>query len=84
MQCGTIGATTIRTSRLPVADVAADDAWLALWVPGPWLALGAHVPLIHAWGFKPSGIGFVWVKQNLEGYVRSPAGGSSVANGDLT
>jgi N6-adenosine-specific RNA methylase IME4 len=52
---------------LPVADVVADNAWLALWVPGPWLALGAHVPLMRAWGFAPSGMGFTWVKQNRSG-----------------
>jgi N6-adenosine-specific RNA methylase IME4 len=52
---------------LPVADVAADNAWLALWVPGPWLVLGAHVPLMRAWGFEPSGMGFVWIKLNRSG-----------------
>jgi N6-adenosine-specific RNA methylase IME4 len=53
--------------KLTVADVVADDAWLFLWAPGPWLALGAHTALIQAWGFKPSGVGFTWVKQNRSG-----------------
>jgi N6-adenosine-specific RNA methylase IME4 len=52
---------------LPVADVVAGDAYLFLWVPGPWLALGAHVGLIEAWGFKPSGVAFTWVKQYPSG-----------------
>jgi N6-adenosine-specific RNA methylase IME4 len=47
---------------LPVKDHLADDAALFLWVPGPFLVLGAHVPLMEAWGFKPSGMGFVWIK----------------------
>jgi N6-adenosine-specific RNA methylase IME4 len=50
--------------KLPVADVVAKDAWLFLWVPGPWLVLGAHVPLVKAWGFKVSGMGFTWIKLN--------------------
>jgi N6-adenosine-specific RNA methylase IME4 len=40
----------------------ADDAALFLWVPGPFLAIGAHLPIMRAWGFKPSGMGFVWTK----------------------
>jgi N6-adenosine-specific RNA methylase IME4 len=48
----------------PVADVAAPDAFLFLWVTGPFLTIGAHVPVIEAWGFKPSGIMFTWVKLN--------------------
>lgn len=47
----------------PIADVAADDCWLFLWVTGPFLTIGAHVPLMTAWGFKPSGVMFTWAKR---------------------
>jgi N6-adenosine-specific RNA methylase IME4 len=49
---------------LPVKDHLAADAVLFLWVPGPFLAIGAHLPLMKAWGFEPSGMGFVWIKLN--------------------
>lgn len=51
-------------AALPVAQHAADDAVLFLWITGPFMAIGAHLPLMKAWGFKPSGMGFVWVKLN--------------------
>lgn len=51
-------------AALPVADYAADDAALFLWITGPLLAIGAHLPIMKAWGFKPSGMGFVWIKLN--------------------
>lgn len=51
-------------NALPVADVAADDAILFLWITGPFMATGAHLALMKAWGFKPSGMGFVWIKLN--------------------
>ena len=38
---------------LPVRDVAAPDAWLFLWVPGPHLPFGLQ--LIERWGFRYSG-----------------------------
>jgi N6-adenosine-specific RNA methylase IME4 len=51
-------------AELPVADHVADNAILFLWITGPLLALGAHLPIMKAWGFKPSGMGFVWIKLN--------------------
>ena len=50
---------------LPVHEVAAPDAWLFLWVPGPYLSFGLQ--LIERWGFRYSGFGFVWIKQNPSG-----------------
>lgn len=47
---------------LPVADLCRADCWLFLWVTGPHLAQGLEV--ITAWGFRYSGLGFVWVKTN--------------------
>jgi N6-adenosine-specific RNA methylase IME4 len=45
---------------LPVADIVARF----MWIPGPFFAIGAHLPIMRAWGFKPSGMGFVWIKLN--------------------
>lgn len=49
-------------AALPVGDLAADDCAAFLWITGPMLAIGAHLPLFKAWNFKPSGMAFVWVK----------------------
>jgi N6-adenosine-specific RNA methylase IME4 len=51
-------------AALPVKDLAAEDCALFLWITGPFLAIGAHHEIMEAWGFKPSGMGFVWVKTN--------------------
>lgn len=45
---------------MPVADVVADDAFLFIWTTGPHLPL--TFPVIEAWGFRYSGLGFVWPK----------------------
>ena len=29
---------------------------------GALLAVGAHVPVMRAWGFEPTAIGLTWVK----------------------
>jgi N6-adenosine-specific RNA methylase IME4 len=47
-------------AAVPVADMAADDAWLFLWIPAPHTP--AIVPVMTAWGFSFSGLGFSWVK----------------------
>ena len=57
---------------LPVASLAAGDCALLLWCTGPHIAIGSHVEVIEAWGFKPSTMAFVWVKQNQsDGRVRT-------------
>jgi len=48
--------------NMPVKEVAAKDSWLFLWTTGPHLRQAFDV--IDAWGFKYSGMGFVWVKLN--------------------
>lgn len=47
---------------MPVAEVAAPDAHLMLWITGPLLALGVHVQVMKAWGFKPSATFIIWMK----------------------
>lgn len=51
-------------AALPVQDLAAPSCALFMWITGPLLAIGAHLPIMKAWGFKPSGMGFVWIKLN--------------------
>ena len=48
--------------RLPVAELAAKDCALFLWVTFPQLQ--DAMKLFEAWGFTYKTIGFVWVKQN--------------------
>lgn len=52
---------------MPVAELAADSAWLFLWVTGPFIPQAFTV--IEYWGFQYSGIGFTWAKTN----PRAPA-----------
>jgi N6-adenosine-specific RNA methylase IME4 len=48
--------------ELPVQDIAAPDCHLFMWTTDP--APAAAFEVIKAWGFKYSGIGFVWIKLN--------------------
>ncbi|MDA4845919.1 MT-A70 family methyltransferase [Hoeflea poritis] len=62
---------------LPVKDIAARDCHLMLWITGPLLVQGAHLPVLKAWGFKPSSMAFVWLKVNkksLQGRFFQPIG----------
>lgn len=47
---------------LPVKEHVAKNCALFLWITGPFLVIGAHLPIMKAWGFKPSSVGFTWVK----------------------
>jgi len=51
-------------ATLPVSDVVSRNALLWFWTTGPLLSIGAHIPLMRAWGFEPTAMGFVWVKLN--------------------
>jgi N6-adenosine-specific RNA methylase IME4 len=46
--------------NMPVRDIAAKNCHLFLWSTGPHLIQAIQV--IYRWGFKYSGMGFVWVK----------------------
>ena len=48
--------------QFPVGELAARDAHLFLWITGPCLAKGMHLPVMQAWGFTPSALAFVWIK----------------------
>jgi N6-adenosine-specific RNA methylase IME4 len=47
---------------LPVRQLAADDCALFLWCT--WPNMPMWVPVLEAWGFTFSGLGFDWVKLN--------------------
>ncbi len=49
-------------AALPVKDIVAPDAHLLLWITGPLFVEGKHLPIMKAWGFKPSSVAFTWVK----------------------
>lgn len=51
-------------AAIPVADIAAKDAFLFFWITGPLFVQGAHIPIMTAWGFTPSAVAFVWAKTN--------------------
>ncbi len=48
--------------RIPVADWAAEDCILLLWVTDPLLPRGLE--LLDAWGFAYKTVGFYWAKLN--------------------
>ena len=52
-------------AAMPIANVAAPDCFLFLWVPLRSVFLVE--PLMQAWGFRFSGAAFSWVKQNRSG-----------------
>jgi len=56
--------TVAELCRLPLAERLAEDAALFLWVPAPFLVIGAHIPLMRAWGFQPRARAFAWAKLN--------------------
>ena len=55
---------------LPVGDYAAPDAFLFFWITGPFLAIGAHVPIMQRYGFKVSSIQHVWIKPTAKAFYQ--------------
>jgi N6-adenosine-specific RNA methylase IME4 len=70
-------------TALPVAEIVATDAVVLLWVPGPFLVIGAHIPIMHAWGFTPTASGFVWVKTNRDGSIFQGTGFTTRKNAEF-
>lgn len=50
-------------AAMPVADLAADDCCLFMWVV--WPTLPEALGVIEAWGFKYKTCGFAWVKADV-------------------
>jgi len=59
--------TVTELCEMPAGVLAADDCRLFLWVTAPFLAAGLHLPVVAAWGFRPSTVVFTWVKTNRDG-----------------
>ena len=57
-------------ARLGVEAHAAEDCHLFFWVTGPFLSIGAHLPIMRSWGFEPVAMAFVWVKLNASWHPR--------------
>ena len=55
--------------QLPVGELAACHAHLFLWITGPCLVRGMHLPVMRAWGFEPSSTAFVWIKPNRKAFA---------------
>lgn len=56
--------TLSEIEAMPVKQYAADNCVLFFWITGPHLVIGSHIPIMKAWGFKPSAMGFDWIKLN--------------------
>lgn len=57
--------TTAEICRIPVKDIAADNAVLFLWTTDAHLE--EAITVINAWGFKYKTIGFTWIKKEKSG-----------------
>lgn len=51
-------------AALPVGELLAPNSLVGLWITGPLLVTGAHLPIFKSWGVKPNAMGFVWIKLN--------------------
>lgn len=52
---------------LPVGELAGEHCWGFLWIPAPFLAIGAHLPILKAWRFRVSTVGLTWIKRTASG-----------------
>jgi N6-adenosine-specific RNA methylase IME4 len=54
--------TDAELMQLPVGDYAGKDCFLFYWDTTARVAAGRHIPIITAWGFKPTAVAFTWFK----------------------
>jgi N6-adenosine-specific RNA methylase IME4 len=54
--------TIDQMAALPIGALGARHSHLFLWINGPSLVQGLHLPLLEAWGYRPSAVAFVWLK----------------------
>jgi N6-adenosine-specific RNA methylase IME4 len=54
--------TPAEIATLPLGERMAKDSLCFLWIPGPFLAIGAHLPILKAWNFRPVAMGLTWIK----------------------
>ena len=71
-------------ARFPVGELAQDDCALFLWIPSPFFVIGAHIPMMKAWGFRPSAVAFTWIKLRASAeypYALHAGPGGDIHNG---
>jgi N6-adenosine-specific RNA methylase IME4 len=69
-------------AALPIKDIAAKDSILWFWVTSPFLVIGAHIPIMRAWGYEPTAMGFVWIKVNDAGRLEWGTGFTTRKNAE--
>ena len=75
--------------KLPVKDIAEDNAVLFLWTTFPLLLdqkdpwLSAPGRLMKAWGFEYRTVGFVWVKTNKDDTIWHGVGSYAKSNAEV-
>lgn len=57
--------TDAELAAMPVGDYAARDCFLFYWDTTARIAVGRHIPIMRAWGFRPTAFAFTWFKLNL-------------------
>jgi len=56
------GLTIEQLCKLPIGEIADDNAVMFLWIPCTKIVDGAHLELFNAWNFKPVTLAFCWRK----------------------
>jgi N6-adenosine-specific RNA methylase IME4 len=79
--CGTQSIDEI--ARLPVAPLAADDCALLLWCTWSHIAIGSHIKIVEACGFRPCPAAFNWVKTNADGSLFGGTGYYTRSGGEV-
>lgn len=67
---------------IPMGDILARDAHLALWTTGPLLVTGVHHDLFDAWGLEVSSLMFVWLK-TWNAFAMTTLTGSALLDQDM-
>lgn len=67
-------------AALPVGELALPDAWCFLWIPAPFIAIGAHLPILKGWGFRISTLGLTWIKRTASGALFTGLGYTTRGN----
>ncbi len=73
--------TLAEIQALPVAAMAADDAFLFMW--GTWPQLPQALAVIQAWGFVYKTVAFNWVKKSKNGKLMWGMGSFTRSNSEF-
>lgn len=56
--------TLAELAGFPLGQLGAPVSMLACWITSAFLVAGLHLPLFKAWGYKPTALGWTWIKLN--------------------